>query len=43
MQLAKIPLGGNRHLEVALSFVSCGLSRVDRGGHRPKRGHHEDR
>lgn len=42
MQVAKVPLGGNRHLEAALSFVACGLFRVVRGGHRPRRGHHED-
>lgn len=41
MQLSKVPLGGNGHLEAALSFVSCELSRVVRGGHRPSRVHHE--
>lgn len=33
-------LGGSGYLEAALSFVSCGLSRVVRGGHRPSRLHH---
>lgn len=41
--MQKIPVGGNGCLEAALSFVSCGLSRVVRRGRRPKRGHHEDR
>lgn len=42
MQLERVLLGGNGHLEAALSFVSCVLSRVVRGGHRPRRGQHKD-